>query len=108
MPILVVKNIYESYFKICMCHIVSILIELLETECALESQNDLTALLHRSLSNSLTLRGDKVTMLTDTYPHKSWGKLKWTYIITKLTAHYMCGLMSDLVIYKLEEYGLLM
>ena len=33
------------------------------------------------------------------YKHTNlWGKLKWPYAISRLTAHYMCGLMSDLVI----------
>ena len=25
-----------------------------------------------------------------------WGRLKWPYAITRLTAHFMCGLMSDI------------
>ena len=32
-----------------------------------------------------------------------WGKLKWPYAITRLTAHYMCGLRSDLVICKFRK-----
>ena len=34
-----------------------------------------------------------------------WGKLKWPCAITRLTAHFMCGLMSDLVICKFRKYG---
>ena len=33
-------------------------------------------------------------MYTRTNP---WGKVKWPYAITGLTAHFMCGLMFDLV-----------
>ena len=33
------------------------------------------------------------------YTHTNpWGKLKWPYAITRLAAHFICGLMSDLVI----------
>ena len=45
-------------------------------------------------------RGDKVTVLTHTYPHKPLKKIKWPSAITMLTTHFMCGLMSDLVICK--------
>ena len=45
------------------------------------------------------LWGDKVSMLSLIYTHTNpWGKLKWPHAITRLAAHYMCGLMSDLVI----------
>ena len=27
-----------------------------------------------------------------------WGRLKWPYAIARMTAHFMCGLMSDLMI----------
>ena len=47
-------------------------------------------------------RGDKVSMLTHTYPHKPI-RLKWPYAITRLTAHIMSGLMSDLVICKFRK-----
>ena len=43
--------------------------------------------------------GDKVSMLTHTYPHKARRKIEVTICkITRLTAHFMCGLMSDLLI----------
>ena len=32
-----------------------------------------------------------------------WRRLKWLYAITRLTAHFMCGLMSDLVICKFRK-----
>ena len=47
-----------------------------------------------------TLRGDKVSMLIHTYPHKLLWKVKWPSAITRLTAHFACGLMSDLVTCK--------
>ena len=55
------------------------------------------ALLHRSFCS---LRGDKVStcMLTHTYPHKPLRKIKWPSAITRLTAHFTCGLMSDLAV----------
>ena len=31
------------------------------------------------------------------------GRLKWPYTITRLTAHFMCGLMSNLVICKFRK-----
>ena len=45
--------------------------------------------------------GDKVSMLTHIYmyPHKARRKIEVTICkITRLTAHFMCGLMSDLLI----------
>ena len=46
-----------------------------------------------------TLWGDKVSMLTHIYPHKPWREIKVTICkITRLTAHFVCGLMSDLLI----------
>ena len=42
------------------------------------------------------LRGGTVSMLSHTYPHK----LNWTSTITRLTAHFSCGLVSDLVVCK--------
>ena len=42
-------------------------------------------------------------MLTYTYPHNPRGRLKLPYAITKLTTHFMCCQMSDLVIYKFTE-----
>ena len=57
-----------------------------------------------------TLRGDKVIMLTHTYPHKPLRKIKVTSAITTLTAHLTCDLMPGLVIRmyrKLWSYILL-
>ena len=49
----------------------------------------------------LPLEGDKVSMLTHTYPHNPMRKIKVTICkITRLTIHFMCSLMSDLVICK--------
>ena len=45
-----------------------------------------------------SVEGDKVSMLTSIYPHKPLRK--WPYAITRLTAHFVYGLMSDLVICK--------
>ena len=48
----------------------------------------------------VTPLGDKVSMLTHIYPHKAWRKIEVIICkITRLTAHFMCGLMSDLLIY---------
>ena len=48
------------------------------------------------------LWGDKVSMLTHIYPHKPWRNIEVTICkITRLTAHFMCGLMSDLLIWHL-------
>ena len=45
------------------------------------------------------LWGDKVSMLTHIYPHKPWREIEVTICkITRLIAHFMCGLMSDLLI----------
>ena len=53
---------------------------------------------------SRTPGGDKVSMLTHTYPHKPLRKiLKRPYAITRLTAHLMCDLMSDLVTWKFRK-----
>ena len=38
------------------------------------------------------LRVDKVGMLPLHTLAKPWGRLKWPYAITRLTAHFMCGL----------------
>ena len=47
------------------------------------------------------LWGDKVSMLTHIYIHKPWRKIEVAICkITRLTAHFMCGLMSDLLICK--------
>ena len=52
-----------------------------------------------SLPDIGPLRGDKVSMLTHIYPHKPWRNIEVTICkITRLTAHFMCGLMSDLLI----------
>ena len=38
------------------------------------------------------------------YTHTNpWGRLKWPYAIASLIAHFMCGLMSDLVICKFRK-----
>ena len=43
--------------------------------------------------------GGKVSMLTHIYPHKARRKIEVIICkITRLTAHFMCGLMSDLLI----------
>ena len=54
-----------------------------------------------SLMN-LTFMGDKVSMLTHIWPYKplTWWRLKWLSAITRLTAHFTCGLVSSLVICK--------
>ena len=47
-------------------------------------------------------------MVTHSYQHKLPRKIKWMWssAIIKLTAHFMCGLMSDLVTCKhRKEYG---
>ena len=45
-----------------------------------------------------------MSMLTHTYPHKPLKKIKVAiYAITRLTAHLMCGLMSDLVSCKFKK-----
>ena len=53
------------------------------------------------------LGGVKVSMLTHTYPHKLQRRIEVTiYAITRLTANYMCGLMSDLLICNFrKKYG---
>ena len=48
--------------------------------------------------------GDKVSMLTYTYPHKPRKKSKVTICNHQaLTAHFMRGLMSDMVICKFRK-----
>ena len=32
-----------------------------------------------------------------------WGRLMWPYAITRLTAHFVCGLISNLVIWKFRK-----
>ena len=39
--------------------------------------------------------GDKVSLLTDTYPQKTLGKIEVAIAISRLTVHVTCGLMSD-------------
>ena len=54
-----------------------------------------------------SLGGDKVSMLTHTYPHKPLRKIKrdhmqspgWLWVI----AHFVCGQMPDLVIWKFRK-----
>ena len=55
----------------------------------------------------IPLWGDKVSMLTHIYPHKPWRNIEVTICkITRLTAHFMCGLMSDLLICTFnKKYG---
>ena len=40
-----------------------------------------------------------VELLTHTYPHNPLTKIMWPSAVTRLTAHFMYGLMSDLVIF---------
>ena len=58
-------------------------------------------------TTSSVLWGDKVSMLTHIYPHKPQRKIEVTICkITRLTTHFMCGLMSDLLICKfIKTYG---
>ena len=52
----------------------------------------------------ITLSGDELSILANTYPHKPLRK--WPSAVTRLTAHLTCGLMSDLEICKHgNEYG---
>ena len=49
-------------------------------------------------------KGDKVSISTHTYPRQPLGKKNVTMCkITRLTAHFMCDLMSDLVICKFRK-----
>ena len=41
--------------------------------------------------------------ITHTYLHKPPRKMKWPSTITRLTAHFTCSVMSDLVISKLRK-----
>ena len=52
-----------------------------------------------------TLAADKVSILTHrpTCPTNPWGALKWSYAITRLTAHFTSDLMSDLVTCKFRK-----
>ena len=50
-----------------------------------------------------TLRGDKVSMLTHLYPHKPLRKTEVTICNHQPDSHFMCGLMSDLVICKFRK-----
>ena len=54
-------------------------------------------------SSFSSLGDDKVSMFTDTYSHKPWGRLKWSYAVTRLTAHFMCGLVSYMVTCKFRK-----
>ena len=42
-------------------------------------------------------------LFTHSHPR---GTLKWPYANTRLTAHFMCGLMSDLAIFKFKQADL--
>ena len=46
------------------------------------------------------LRGDKMSMLIHTHSHKSPRKIKVVIYITRLTTHFTCGMVPDLVICK--------
>ena len=64
---------------------------------------------HQPTITFSTIGGDKVSMLTHTYPHKPLRKIKVTiYAIIRLTTSFMCGLMSDLVICKFRKVWLYM
>ena len=53
----------------------------------------------RAFKDAKTPLGDKVSMLNHIYPHKARRKIEVIICkITRLTAHFMCGLMSDLMI----------
>ena len=51
------------------------------------------------------LWGDnKVSILTHRYPYKTPRKIKWPYAVTRLKpTWFVCGLMSDLVIWKFRK-----
>ena len=49
------------------------------------------------------LEGEKVSVLNHTYHTNPWGRLKWPYAITRLTANFMCGLISNLMIFKFRK-----
>ena len=42
-------------------------------------------------------------MLSHTHPYKPWGRLKWPHAITRLTSHFTCDLLSDLVMCKQKK-----
>ena len=74
---------YRSHF-ICVC---------LQIDCFMKIS------LHSSCPDEWTHPGDKVSMLNHIYPHKARRKMEVIICkITRLTAHFMCGLMSDLMI----------
>ena len=51
------------------------------------------------LGNQISQEAKYSCDITAIYTHTNLrGKLKWPYAITRLTAHYMCGLRFDLVI----------
>ena len=44
--------------------------------------------------------------VTHSYPHKPRRKINWPSVVTRLTAHVTCGLMSDLIFCKhRKEYN---
>ena len=58
------------------------------------------------LRASLAPWGDKVSMLSHTYPHKPLSKMKQPSTITRLAVHFIRGLMFVLVICRhRKEYG---
>ena len=61
--------------------------------------------LHVFMTPNIYPWDDRVSMLTHTYPHKPLRKIKVTFAITRLTARFPCGWMSDLVIWKHMKRG---
>ena len=47
-------------------------------------------------------------MFTQICPHEPFRRWTWLSAITRRTAHLMCGLVSDLVVCKLKEHGMMM
>ena len=57
--------------------------------------------LQRTLSCLISLRANKVSMLTHSYPHKPLqGTLEWSSALARLTAPFTYGLVFALVIFK--------
>ena len=52
---------------------------------------------------NVSLGGDKVSMLTNTYPHKTLRKTEVTLCNHQAESHVMCDLMADLVICKFQK-----
>ena len=65
-----------------------------------------TEMVHLLPHSYLSLRGDKVSMLTHIYPHKPLRYTEMTVCNHQADSHVMCGLISDLVICKFrKKYG---